>query len=406
VTRQLARLAGAVAGILACALVGCVDDGDEAVPRETQVACGQPTVSSARSSASRRLTWTVDLGPSLSIGDSSAASPAGFTTIAGAAMLDRERIVVLDRGSLQIRFFRTDGRFLRSVGRAGDGPGEFREMALLPLAGRFDTIAVLDSRARRLTMISRDGAVLSEIPLPPPALRARGIIEARHLVTFIAPLRLDQAGIVYSQFQAGVVDLSSDAPTELRVWSDSIPRIRLRGLRPNVLEGGAWIPFRVDPQYAVGRQSFYVTPGRTSDILEYAASGCLVKRIAIDGPLRAYSTRVYDSLVEWGVGRVHDEAAARRLYAQIPRPSGLPEWQSLKVDDFGLLWAEQYRLHDPTSLPAWTVFDSAGRALGSVEVPQGLRILQIGEDFILGVGTDASGMEQLRVHRLRRAERR
>ena len=53
-------------------------------------------------------------------------------------------------------------------------------------------------------------------------------------------------------------------------------------------------------------------------------------------------------------------------------------------------------------VPLWTVFDLEGRVLGFVETPQGLDILQIGEDFILGRVKDEFEVEYVQVWALER----
>ena len=52
---------------------------------------------------------------------------------------------------------------------------------------------------------------------------------------------------------------------------------------------------------------------------------------------------------------------------------------------------------------AWTVFDPEGRMLGTVRVPAALRVLEIGDDWLLGVHRDEYDVQQLRLHTLQRA---
>jgi hypothetical protein len=51
----------------------------------------------------------------------------------------------------------------------------------------------------------------------------------------------------------------------------------------------------------------------------------------------------------------------------------------------------------------WTVFSPEGRALGSVVTPPGLRVLEIGRDYVLGVWQDELDVEYVRMHRLDRS---
>ncbi len=53
---------------------------------------------------------------------------------------------------------------------------------------------------------------------------------------------------------------------------------------------------------------------------------------------------------------------------------------------------------------AGTVFDPEGRALGFPETPPGLRILEIGPDYVLGGAHDALGIEYAQLWPLDRSD--
>ena len=54
-------------------------------------------------------------------------------------------------------------------------------------------------------------------------------------------------------------------------------------------------------------------------------------------------------------------------------------------------------LGDRRPAPLWTVFDPEGRLLGFVETRPGLRIFEIGADYILGRVRDELGVESVQV---------
>lgn len=65
---------------------------------------------------------------------------------------------VNDRGNSRIAVFGPDGKYVRSFGRDGDGPGEFRSLNLLWI--RNNTVAVFDMRNRRTSLFNVDGNFL------------------------------------------------------------------------------------------------------------------------------------------------------------------------------------------------------------------------------------------------------
>ena len=50
----------------------------------------------------------------------------------------------------------------------------------------------------------------------------------------------------------------------------------------------------------------------------------------------------------------------------------------------------------------WWVFEPDGRWLGTVRMPEGLDLSQVGEDFILGTHRDDLGVERVRLYGLTR----
>jgi len=66
------------------------------------------------------------------------------------------RIVVLNAGAHQLRFFDASGKFLSSVGRKGAGPGEFTSPARVYLTGN-DSLLVFDRSGNRELHFRTDG---------------------------------------------------------------------------------------------------------------------------------------------------------------------------------------------------------------------------------------------------------
>lgn len=80
-----------------------------------------------------------------------------FTTISQ-LVATPEFLYVGQRGEPYIMVFRTDGSYVKNIGRNGGGPGEFRTLAKFGLLG--DTLWTTDWDQRRLTLFSDTGAVL------------------------------------------------------------------------------------------------------------------------------------------------------------------------------------------------------------------------------------------------------
>lgn len=72
------------------------------------------------------------------------------------------RIALLQRQDDQVRFFDSEGEPLATVGRRGEGPGEFTRMVRAGWVG--DTLWVSDTQQRRTTLIGPDGEVVGVVP--------------------------------------------------------------------------------------------------------------------------------------------------------------------------------------------------------------------------------------------------
>jgi hypothetical protein len=76
---------------------------------------------------------------------------------------DLGRVYVLDWGDMHVKVYEPDGRFLRTIGRNGQGPGEFTTPAFMALMtdGR---ICLLDGGQHRVSFLSNEGQYLSSFP--------------------------------------------------------------------------------------------------------------------------------------------------------------------------------------------------------------------------------------------------
>jgi hypothetical protein len=120
-----------------------------------------------------------------------------------------------------------------------------------------------------------------------------------------------------------------------------------------------------------------------------------------------------------GEFRFHDWEGALRRIVRLPLPPGTvsdstraaterpiadvqPVMRRFVMDRRGHMWIAPYR-EDP-AVPADSLYlvNAEGAFLGSVALPAGLRPVDIGEDWVLGLWRDAYDVDYVRLHRLRR----
>ena len=108
-----------------------------------------------RASSGRR-PRTIQLVPDLRISNNGTTA---FESISDVVPLQSGAIAVLDAAAQDIGIFSAEGRFIRTIGRSGSGPGEFSPgvRRVLPVAG--DRLVVPDPGLARVQLFSADGRV-------------------------------------------------------------------------------------------------------------------------------------------------------------------------------------------------------------------------------------------------------
>lgn len=88
-----------------------------------------------------------------------------FGVIGDIVLGEGGEVYVLDRQLTEVKVFSADGEYLRTLGREGEGPGEFRNPSdLLLLPG--ETIGVVQMMPARIELLTPDGDPAGTFPLP------------------------------------------------------------------------------------------------------------------------------------------------------------------------------------------------------------------------------------------------
>ncbi len=100
----------------------------------------------------------------LCIGDEEGVEDFVFSQIRSVQVDEEENIYVLDRKEACVKAFDKNGKYIRTFGKKGQGPGEIQRPYRMHLfAGK--EILIYDTGNRRLSFYSLDGKFLREIPI-------------------------------------------------------------------------------------------------------------------------------------------------------------------------------------------------------------------------------------------------
>jgi len=149
-----------------CALlflhVACTGHGEGAPSGEVEAGGAAPPGSVSPAAE----VWRLSEAPTLEIGVREGEEAYQLFRVGGSVRLGDGRIVVANTGSRELRVFGPDGVFQRSVGRDGEGPGEFRWPSRIRVVAP-DTFLVWDQSLQRVSLFDADGRFLSMAPLRP-----------------------------------------------------------------------------------------------------------------------------------------------------------------------------------------------------------------------------------------------
>jgi hypothetical protein len=110
-------------------------------------------------------TGLVRLIEEVRVADAALPQDALFQNPRGLAVDSQGRVYIADHGANHIKVFGADGRFMKTIGREGEGPGEFLGPEFVEIgAGR---IYVWESMSRRISVLDAEGKYLASASFTP-----------------------------------------------------------------------------------------------------------------------------------------------------------------------------------------------------------------------------------------------
>jgi hypothetical protein len=372
------------AGLLALAMVitGCAGSDHAAAPGYAAV---------------RRL--ALDSGPRITIPDAAPDGSWALENFENVQLLRDGGFAVA--GTSEIHVFDAEGRHTATLGRRGQGPGEFERI------GRFaecpdGAYAVMDWMLRRLTI------------LPPPPLAARVVAFNAAGGGLMAPVRCGSGRILFLGF---TLDPNTASPWPAHTMRQDTVVVLLADdtlAHPDTLVrvpdmstfDGLQQPFGTFAQVASNDRMFVT--GMTGDsILElHWAAGGRVQRVVIsDLPVTTVTANMRAERVAFSERETPRGIWVRELkaiYANVPWPDRMPLWDRLILDDSSRVWVREYQSNVvETPVPGrWHMTTADGSTVAVLTLPATDSLLFVrGSDAVL-VHRAADDTESLEVRRV------
>ncbi len=346
---------------------------------------------------------TVSARPAVTI--KSADNTGLFYRITGGVFVGGGGVVVVSSGTQSVLAFSREGRFERTFGRKGEGPGEFRFLSGL---WRFDdsTLMVSDNPKARVTLFNhtldnpRSVALQSATGVRWPAVVgvAGGSIVAINGQAFergqlgVGTVRPPYQFLRYSRDGALRDTLIVVAGREFHVPQDDTARPTRA------------IPLGVDVLHAtsdIGLHLLSTDGGRITRVRQrnreevFATLPTVRQRITAADVARYKAAQRADAVTP-----AQQRAAA--LLDEMPFPQHFPTADALLVDGAGAVWARRVATQ-PSEWSAWDRVSRDGRTQCAARIPTSVRLLDADAERVLGVMTDGDGEESIVVYAIGRS---
>ena len=352
--------------------------------------------------------------PTLVIGTQD-GEPYQFSRIGGVVRLSDGTIVVADGASSELRFFDPTGRHVRTVGRPGQGPGEFTRLEFVQRL-RGDTIAA-GGRTGVSSFFSPTGVFVRQARQPAsggevpsgPRIQLGVFDDGSRLIGVVSmeAQTTNAPGRWVDSLRGVIVDHDG----RVRRQFGNVPHMTFaRGeTRPSPPWLGPTLAFATD-----GR-SIFLGFANEYAIRVYSADGKLTRVIRRRWtPVKVTDADIDTFVTEWSKRWIKETGPEgerrKRDLRDDPYSDIVPAFSQFIADGTGGVWVREAHLADapgagqlntmPLVPSTWSVFDAEGRWSGDVTMPTRFMPMEIGADYVLGVARDSDGVETAVMYRL------
>jgi hypothetical protein len=404
--------------VLALALTACSGAGDEAggdwAGTVTDSAGIEIVASPTTPLWAEGDGWTVE--EALRIGKPAGEPEYQFGLISGIGMTSGGEVLVMDQQGQELKVFGPDGTWVRTIGDAGSGPGQFGPQAGPVLVGRGDTVLVPDLGNQRVNLLSPDGDQLGSFRLG----LERGIPIRWEMTPDGTPVT--QLRSLNLPGQAGGQADTMDAIVE-RAYDGTVTDTVLRVPSGKTFSFASGTPefhfFSPEPMWALTRDGGIVLG--VNDAMSFRVFGPdgalrrIVRMPFEPKPVTEEDKSIFLDTLErlWGQAGVPGEAIAQ-LKQAVSFEARFPAYVQALAGPGGSLWVQ--RILRPSDLsaeekedfnplqnmgsPDWDVFDGEGRYLGVVGMPFHFQPLGFSGDDVYGVWRDELDVQYAMVLRI------
>lgn len=312
------------------------------------------------------------------------------------------RIVVLDQQAQHLRVFTADGKYERTIGGPGGGPGELGRGASAVLWTPGDTILVSDIGNQRANLYQLDGTFIRSFPLSfvdGIPIRWESAADGRIVAQFrkfafpgstTPPDTMD--AIVVRRLDGTVGDTLMRAPSgKTASFSGRAPEFHIFSPEPAWALLGDRILYGVSDRYRIG---VYTAGERIERVVEKPFE----REVVADADQQEVKDLMRKAWTDAGL----PAQAIAQLMTGVHFAQNYPAYAQIIGGTDGSIWVQHiqapsklspeqrkaFNLQYDLAAREWDVFDRDGRFLGVVTMPQRFQPVQFVGDKIYGIQRD------------------
>lgn len=395
--------AGRVTAFVAwISIVGCAQTENDGWAYTESDSAGVRVYDNHYSSRPIRWRFLADPREAVNIGTPDGSGP--FFGLRGIALLDDNRMAVAEETRVQIMTL--TGSDVVSVGRDGEGPGEFRDIAgIVRLPG--DSVLVLDGDLMRLSTFDAAGALGHMTRLETDG--------GERLWRLYAA---DDRTVVVGTAMSGRL-LGADRSTGRRRLPYRAFRYERTGRLLDVVgplpgtevvvgESGGLLsmgiaPFAHQTTIGVAGQHLYLGTAEQFEILVTRLDATPVAIMRL-GPLDlALDEREVEAWIDNYAAQLRSpvaQGAFLRAMAQAEPPTKRPAFEALVVSDAGDLWIKEFDGDSDRDVLWHIVAGADGRYCGSLSLPGAFWLMDVRSGRLAGMWKDEMELEYVRLYEL------
>ena len=294
------------------------------------------------------------------------------------------RIVALDAEANHLKVLRPDGTLIDTLGRRGQGPGEFQRPTNIAVA-RGDSVYVFDTQINRLTAFA-----------PPPSPKQSRSMTITSAVGSVTEVRaLD--GQLVGRFTPGYTRTEGMRRPQSATWrrihetgapGDTLLISKRRRLTTSFDGPGiviAHLPFSRVTQ---------VVPGPENRLYHGFTDSLRIRATSLDGTTEAFASILADPVP---VPEVERDSALGQIpqtvRGQVAKalPDTKPAFTDLVVTDDGRLWVKRPPQKKEANRTAWWILDPTSKTIQHLQLPSEVSVEVVQNGRVYGTSETETG---------------